>query len=73
MIQVMEKLNSAQRKSLADFGTTVAAAWFSAGIIAPFFSKPKSILDAFTFIIIGTIMSSITLRLSLSLLKGIKS
>jgi len=67
------RLNTVQHKSLAEFGTTVAAAWFSAGIIAPFFTKPKSIIDGALFLIIGMSMTFVSLYFSLLLLKGIKS
>ena len=69
----MKRINSAQRKSLADFGTTVAAAWFSAGIIAPLFTKPKSYIDVLLFLAIGAIMTIITLRWALLFLEGVKS
>lgn len=68
----MKRINSAQRKSLADFGTTVAAAWFSAGIIAPFFAKQKSTGEIVMFVIAGISMTLMTLYFSLSLLQGEK-
>lgn len=65
----MEKLTFAQRKSLSEFANTVAAAWFTAGIISPFFTKPKSLQELLSFVIVGLLMTWATLRWSLTLVK----
>ena len=65
----METLNSAQLKALSDFANTVAAAWFTAGVISPFFVKPESLIQLFAFPIIGILMTWVTLSWSISLLK----
>lgn len=69
----MKKLNQAQLKALSDFANTVAAAWFTAGVISPFFTKVESLFDALKFPMIGVLMTWATLRWSLSLLSGVKS
>jgi len=46
ILGLVEKLNPAQLKSLSEFANTVAAAWFTAGVISPFFTKPKSFFFA---------------------------
>lgn len=68
----MNKFNSAQLKSLSDFANTVAAAWFTGGVISPFFSKPESLEKLFLFLLVGLLMTWATLRLSLFLVKGVK-
>jgi hypothetical protein len=68
----MRGLKSAQLKALSDFANTVAAAWFTAGVISPFFTKPASLLEVFRFLLIGLLMTWITLTWSLSLVKEVK-
>lgn len=72
MIESMEQLKPAQLKALSDFANMVAAAWFSAGVISPFFAKPESMLDALRFPIVGLFMTWISLSWSLTLVKDIK-
>lgn len=52
----MDDLRPTQRKALSEFLNTVAAAWFSAGVISPFFIKPESLfrvvlLGVFAFVL----------------------
>jgi len=63
--------NKSQRKSLSEFSNTVAAAWFSAGVVTPFFIKPKTIFEALLFPIIGIGIALTMLWLSLSLVKDL--
>jgi hypothetical protein len=56
----MKSLKSSQLKALSEFLNTIAAAWFSAGVISPFFIKPESLLRA---ILLG--FSAFVLALSL--------
>jgi len=37
----MKNLKPSQLKALSDFLNTIAAAWFSAGVISPLFIKPE--------------------------------
>jgi len=59
----VRKLKPSQLKVLSEFFNTVAAAWFSAGIISPFFVKSESLLNT---IILGTV----AIMLSMSSLGG---
>ena len=68
----MQRLKPAQLKALSDFANTVAAAWFTAGIISPFFVRPESSIKLFMFPVIGLVMTGGTLVWSLSLVKEIK-
>jgi hypothetical protein len=68
----VKSLNPAQLKSLADFSNTVAAAWFTAGVISPVFTKPKSFLELMTLLSVSLLMTWATLRWSLFLLDGVK-
>lgn len=58
-----------QRKAIADFLTTVAAAWFSAGVITPFFNKTASATDVVAFLFIGLVMSSTALLVTMMILE----
>lgn len=68
----MARLSSIQLKSLSEFGNTVAAAWFTAGVISPIFTKPKSLPELATFLLVSLLMTWATLRWSLHLLEGVK-
>lgn len=68
----MKKLSVGQKKSLAEFFTNTAVAWFSAGIIAPFFASRK-LGDFATFVIWGLLFTTTFLRISLFFTKGAKS
>lgn len=46
----MRNLKSGQLKALSEFLNTVAAAWFSVGVIAPLFTRP----DDFSKILLPT-------------------
>jgi len=68
----MKKLSVGQRKSLAEFFTNGAVAWFSAGIIAPVFAG-KTLSNFVGSIIWGTISTIWFLLIASLLMKGIKS
>jgi len=68
----MKGLSSVQLKALSDFSNTVAAAWFTAGIISPVFTKPKSLVELITFLLVSLLMTGATLRWSLFILEGVK-
>lgn len=68
----MRNLTHAQLKTLSEFASTVAAAWFTAGIISPFFIKPQSLFEIITYPVIGLLMTWVTLSWSLMLVKDIK-
>jgi hypothetical protein len=68
----MSNLSSVQLKSIADFANTVAAAWFTAGVISPIFTKPKSFLELMTFLAVSLLMTWATLRWSILLLEGVR-
>ncbi|MBI5701040.1 hypothetical protein HZC34_04235 [Candidatus Saganbacteria bacterium] len=54
---------------MSDFANMVSAAWFTAGIISPFFTKPSSLVELLTFVFTGLLMTWATLRWSLFLLE----
>ncbi len=68
----MKRLRPAQLKALSDFASKVAAAWFSAGVISPFFAKRRSLGEVLVFPLVGLMMSGVTLIWSLFLVKAIK-
>ncbi|HCM37485.1 TPA: hypothetical protein DIS61_02455 [Patescibacteria group bacterium] len=69
----MRQYTLAQRKSLADFFNMIAVAWFTAGIISPFFIISKTIIELLLYPIAGIILTWLSLLISLYLLKDIKS
>ena len=66
----MERFSKGQLKALSDFFNMVAVAWFTGGVVAPFFAAisrtEKWELSAF-----GLVLSYVFLRLSLSAAKGV--
>jgi len=68
----VNELSVNQRKALSDFANTIAAAWFTAGIISPLFTKPKSPAELLTFVILGISMTWAALRWSLILVEDAK-
>lgn len=67
----MKGLRPAQLRALSDFANTVAAAWFSAGIISPFFTKSEPLIRALVFPLVGLLMTWVILSWSLSLVRDI--
>ena len=48
----MNKLSAGQKKVAAEITGNIAVAWFTAGVISPFFTQPKNFLVfVFTFAI----------------------
>ncbi len=72
IIKKVKKLSSSQLKGLSEFANKIAAAWFTAGIISPFFTRPKSFLELALYVGVGLLMTLATLRWSLALLEGTK-
>lgn len=68
----VRKFSIGQLKALSDFLNTLAAAWFTGGIIAPFFSR-ASLLDKSLFFIPGFVFSNVFLFFSLTLMRGLKN
>lgn len=68
----MRKLKESQIKGLSEFLNTVAAAWFSAGVVTPFFIGSGSRLIAIAVSIGEIIMSLFFLAGSLSLLRKVE-
>lgn len=72
MMFLVNDLNAAQLKALSEFANTIAAAWFTAGVIAPFFTKPRTFLETAWFLVLGLFFTVVMLQWSLLLLKGVK-
>ena len=67
----MRKLSTGQRKALSEFFNTIAAAWFSGGIVAPFFARVTP-AEKMIFFVSGFAFSYIFLNFSLLFVKEIK-
>ena len=66
------KLSKGEVRILAEFFYTIAAGWFSGGIIAPFFSK-VTLEEKLLYFLIGFILAYLFLVISLSFAKEVKS
>ena len=51
-------------KVYSEFFTNLAVAWFSAGVISPFFTKPKSAVEIVLFAVFGILGAFFSLRLA---------
>ena len=69
----MGNLKDGQIKGLSDFLNTVAAAWFSAGVISPLFANTESVMKILFLSGIEISMALSFLSLSLLLLRGVRS
>lgn len=53
---------------MADFLSTVAAAWFSAGVIAPFFRLDAPFNQTLPLSLIGVVFAAVFLRIAMEFL-----
>lgn len=70
-INGMSHYSTGQLKTLAEFLNTVAAAWFTGGIIAPFFAS-ISLSKYIVFFIVGSFLSYLFVSLAMQLTKEVK-
>ena len=68
----MLDLTPSQYKALSEFLNTIAAAWFTAGVISPFFIKPESLISAVILGLIAMMFTLSCLGWSLFLVRRIK-
>lgn len=68
----MNQFTPSQLKTLSEFMNTIAAAWFTAGVIAPLFIKPESIIKIIPLVGIAVLMTASFLGWSLFLVRRIK-
>ena len=73
MIILDMRLKQSQLKGLSEFMNTVAAAWFSTGIISPFFIRIEDITRVAILAMFSLTSAGIFLLISIRLLKGVKS
>lgn len=66
------KLRSVQRKALSDFLNTIAAAWFTAGVISPLFIQTENIGKTVVLGGLSVTITVIILMLSLNLVRMTK-
>ena len=62
-----------QLKALSDFCNTIAAAWFSAGVISPFFIKAENLLTTVILGLAAILVSALFLALSLHFVRRMKT
>lgn len=68
----MIKLDAGQRKAASEITGNVSVAWFTAGVISPFFVQPKNLSDFIAFLTFGSTMAAFFVAVSLILVRGIK-
>ncbi len=68
----MARWNENQLKTLSEFFVNSAVAWFAAGIISPFFLRPRAVLELLTSFGWGAAMSTLFVRQALRLLEKVK-
>jgi len=59
-----------ERKVYSEFLTNLAVAWFSAGVISPFFTRPKNVIEIVLFTLFGILGAFLSLRLAVLASKG---
>ncbi len=67
----MVKLTNSQLKELAQYLNGVAVAWYTAGVISPFFAKFEG-YETLKFATIGLVVSLFSLSFSIYLVRGLK-
>lgn len=65
-------LNPSQLKALSEFMNMLAVAWFTVGIITPFFLEQENIIRSIILAIAGIFMSVTFLAMALLLLRKVK-
>lgn len=73
MLVLMKELSSGERRVIAEFLSNIGVAWFVAGVINPFVSRPKNWWEIALSFIWGVAFSSGFLKTALSFAKGVKS
>ena len=63
-MEKMPKFSKGQLKALSEFFNTIATAWFSGGVIAPFFAK-VGLLEKLIFFVFGAGFAYVFLSISL--------
>ncbi|OIP03418.1 hypothetical protein AUK18_02075 [Candidatus Beckwithbacteria bacterium CG2_30_44_31] len=66
------KLRSAQKNKLSDFSNMIAAAWFTAGVIAPIFTKVDNLSKLLLLTIIALLITTGLVYWSLTLVGRVK-
>ena len=69
----MKDLNPRQLKALSEFFNTIAAAWFSAGVISPIFSGIENLTRTVILLFISALVTLSSLYMSLYLLREAKT
>lgn len=72
MIVFKSKITSSQLNRLSEIFGNISVAWFTAGVIAPFFTKFDSNSDVFANVLLSLAMSGLFVYLSLKFIKKIK-
>lgn len=68
----MVNLTASQLKTLSEFFNTIAATWFSAGVISPFFIKSEDFIKTIALGLVAIGLSLALLSLSLATVRRVK-
>lgn len=68
----MKKLNFAQLEIITDFLSTIASAFFTAGVVVPIFSKQNSFSEVFGSIAAGVLIAFLLITISVKIMERTK-
>lgn len=68
----MKKISAKQKQLIAEYLTNIGVAWFAAGVIGVFISKPESIFTIIGSFLWGIVLSLVSLWSGVLLIKGEK-
>ncbi len=69
IMKPMEGFTAGQRRLLAEFFSNLSVAWFSAGVISPFFTKPGTLVQGLILPIGGMFFGVLFLDRALALIE----
>ena len=69
----MKKLSAGQKKLIAEFLSNIGVAWFVAGVVNLFVSRPKTLAELAVSLVWGISFAVAFLRGGLFFTKGVKS
>lgn len=67
----MRKFSVGQRKVASEILGNIAVAWFTAGVISPFFTKPQELFDFLFAFVVSLVMVGLFSKIALDLVRDI--
>jgi hypothetical protein len=69
----MRKLSIGQLRVLSNFFNTIAAAWFTGGVVTPFFVKPAVLIEKVILSSVGIFFAFVFLSSALIIVRRVES